>query len=256
MTLSHSTLLGILSTLVLSLALVQADPAVDALIQQGDVYDQKFEPIKALEYYLAAEKIEPENLHLLLSIARQYRHQAADTSAIATKLRLAQKAMTYAKKAQAKAPQEAEAHLSVAITHAKMVPILGNKEKVEASREVRKAVDKAIELDPGKELAWHVLGSWHQRLSELGSVKRTMAKLLYGGLPEATPEQAVKCFQTAILLNPKRPMHHIELGRTYALMGKTAEAKKAIEKGLALPNVGKDDADSKALGREALATLK
>jgi tetratricopeptide (TPR) repeat protein len=256
MTLSPFTLLGVLSLLLSSAARVQADPAVDALIQQGDVFDLKFEPTKALEYYLAAEKIEPENLHLLLSIARQYRHQAADTSAIATKLRLSQKAMTYAKKAQAKAPEESETHLSVAITHAKMVPILANKEKIEASREVRKAVDKAIELDPGKELAWHVLGSWHQRLSELGSVKRAMAKLLYGSLPEATPEQAVKCFQTAILLNPKRPMHHIELGRTYAQMGKTAEAKKAIEKGLALPNVGKDDADSKALGRETLANFK
>jgi tetratricopeptide (TPR) repeat protein len=256
MTLSPFPLLGVLSLILLSTASASADPSIDALIQQGDVYDQKFEPIKALEYYLAAEKIEPENLHLLLSIARQYRHQAADTSAIATKLRLFQKAMSYARKAQAKAPQEAEAHLSVAITYAKMLPILGNSEKIEASREVRKAVDKAIELDPANELAWHVLGSWHLRLSELGTVKRTLAKLLYGSLPEATPEQALKCFQTAILLNPKRPMHHIELGRTYAQLGKTAEAKKAIEKGLSLPNAGKDDPDSKVLGRQILLTLK
>lgn len=233
-----------------------AEPIVEDLIKQGDEFDQKFKPKEALVFYLAAEKAEPENVNLLLSIARQYRHEAADTTAIVDKLRLGRRGMEYAKRAQKLAPHDAEAHLSVAISHAKMVPILGNKEKIEASREVRKAVDKSIELDPGKELAWHVLGSWHQRLSELGTVKRALAKMLYGSLPEASYERAVKCFQTAILLNPKRPMHHIELGRTYAQMGNKAEAKKCIEKGLALPDVGKDDPESKRLGRETLATLK
>lgn len=234
----------------------QVNPVVEDLIKQGDVHDLKFEPTPALGFYLAAEKAEPENVNLLLSIARQYRHEAADTTAIVDKLRYGHKAMAYAKRAQALAPHESEAHLSVAISHAKMVPILGNKEKIESSREVRKAVDKAIELDPGKELAWHILGGWHQRLAELGTVKRALANMLYGSLPEASYEKAVKCFQTAILLNPKRPMHHIELGRTYAQMGNTVEAKKCIEKGLALPNIGKDDPEVKVRGRETLATLK
>jgi tetratricopeptide (TPR) repeat protein len=245
-----------LTFILVAPGLAQADEAVDALIKQGDVHDQKLEPKEALGFYLAAEKIQPENVSLLLSIARQYRHQAADAPSIAEKMKLSHTGKDYAKRALALAPNESEAHLSVAISHAKMVPILDNKEKVEASRQVRASVDKAIELDASKDLAWHVLGGWHQRLAELGTVKRAMARMLYGELPAASNEEAVKCFQQAIKLNPDRLIHHIELGRTYAQMGRTEEARKCIEKGLAMPNVGKDDPEIKQRGRDTLAALK
>jgi tetratricopeptide (TPR) repeat protein len=225
-------------------------------MKQGDVHDEKLEPKEALGFYLEAEKIEPENVQLLLSIARQYRHWAADAGTLAEKMKLSQTGKDYAKRAQALAPGDAETHLSVAISHAKMVPILDNKEKVEASREVRAAVDKSIELDPKKDLAWHVLGGWHQRLAELGTVKRALAKMLYGEMPPASNEEAVKCFEKAIELNPKRSIHHIELGRSYAQMGKSEEAKKCIEKGLEMPDSGKDDQEVKQRGRETLEGLK
>ena len=61
--------------------------------------------------------------------------------------------------------------------------------------------------------------------------------------------------ETAIAANPARLMHYIELGRTYARMGRTSEARKLIEKGLAMPNIEKDDPEVKARGRETLAGL-
>jgi predicted Zn-dependent protease len=66
---------------------------------------------------------------------------------------------------------------------------------------------------------------------------------------------ALDCFKTAVKLRPDRLIHHIELGRTYAQMGKTEEARKALNKGLAMPNTEKDDPESKRRGREALAKL-
>lgn len=226
------------------------------LIQQGDVYDQKFQPIAAMEYYLAAEKLEPKNVDLLLRMARQYRHIMADEPKQPEKIRFARIGKTYAERAVALAPDDAEAHLSVAISLVKMLPLLGTKEKLEASRRVKAEVDKAIALDQKKDLAWYILGCWHQRLADIGTLQRTMAKLAYGGLPAATNEDAVKCLRRAIELNPSRLISYVELGRTYAQMGKTYEARKFIEKGLAMPNVGKDDPEIKQRGRETLAKLR
>jgi tetratricopeptide (TPR) repeat protein len=79
--------------------------------------------------------------------------------------------------------------------------------------------------------------------------------MVYGGLPAASNDDSVKCLQKAIDLNPDCPKHLIELGRTYAQMGKNTEAKEFIEKGLAMPNIGKDDAEVKQLGRETLEKL-
>jgi tetratricopeptide (TPR) repeat protein len=229
---------------------------VDELVKQGDVFDQKYEPDEALDFYLPAEKQEPDNVSLLLRIARQYRHLMQDAARVSEKLKLGAIAKGYAERAVALAPNEAEAHLSVAISHAKMVPILGTKERLEASKKVKSSVDKSIALDPKRDQAWHILGCWHQRLADIGALKRAIAMVVYGGLPAATNEESVKCLQKAIALNPDSPMHHIELGRTYAQMGQTAEARKAIEKGLALPDMAKDDPEMKKMGRETLEKLK
>jgi tetratricopeptide (TPR) repeat protein len=240
--------------LVLATCLSQAQ-SVDDLLKQGDPFDRKFQPEEALKFYLPAEKAEPGNLKVLLCIARQYRHLMQDASDTDEKLKYGAMAKDYAERAVKVAPKEAEAHLSVAITHAKMTPYLGTKERLEASKEVKAAVDKTIELDPKIDQAWHILGCWHQRLADISSVKRAIAAMVYGGLPAASNDDSVKCLQKAIDLNPECPKHFIELGRTYAQMGKNTEAKEYIEKGLAMPNVGKDDAEVKQSGRETLKEL-
>ena len=51
-------------------------------------------------------------------------------------------------------------------------------------------------------------------------------------------------------------MHYIELGRTYAQMKRTVDARSFIEKGLAMPDTEKDDPETKRQGLEVLAKLR
>ena len=87
-------------------------------------------------------------------------------------------------------------------------------------------------------------------------MKRALARVVYGKLPSAKYEDAVRCFEKAIELNPNRLMHYIELGRTYAQMGRTEDARKFITKGLAMPDTEKDDPETKKRGRQILAKLR
>jgi hypothetical protein len=52
----------------------------DALIAKGDVFDKQLQAAEALESYLPAEKLEPDNPQLLVRIARQYRHLMTDAT--------------------------------------------------------------------------------------------------------------------------------------------------------------------------------
>jgi len=235
---------------------LRADEEADAWIKQGDVFDRKIQPGEALDLYLAAEKVYPDNVPLMLKIARQYRHLAAEADAKDEKIRLSEMGRDYALRTVKLAPNDAETYLSVAISNAKMIPLLGSKEKLEASRAVKANVDKALAMDPNLDLGWHVLGRWHQRLVEIGPVTRAAARLLYGEIPEGSSETAVACFQAAIKLNPDRLSHYIELGLAYAHIGKDAEARRCLEKGLAMPSVDAGDPECKERARVALQKLK
>lgn len=230
--------------------------SVDELLKNGDAFDQRFEAAEALKFYLPAEEQEPKNPRILVRIARQYRHLMTDATATEEKLKLGAIGLSYAKRAAALAPDDSEAQLSVAISYGKMLPILSKKEQVDASRRVKDAADKALQLDPRNDLAWHTLGRWHRVLADISPLKRALAPLFYGKLPTGTNEDAIKCFAKAIEINPNRLMHYIELGRVYAQMGRKADARRFIEKGLAMPNTEKDDPELKARGRETLEKIR
>ena len=225
------------------------------LIAKGDAGDRTFNAAEALKSYLPAEKLEPKNVQLLVSIARQYRHLMAKAPITKEKLRLGGLALNYGLKAAALDPKDSEAQLSPAITYGKMLPLQSNQTQVDATPLIKIAVDKALLLNPRNDSAWHVLGRWHQSLANIGSVKRAFGEMFYGGLPIGTNAEALKCFDKAIAINPHRLRHYVELGRTYAQMGDHANARKYLLKGLSMPNTENDDPEVKRLGRESLALL-
>lgn len=234
--------------------ILKAQTANDLMVT-GDVFDRSFKAEEALKCYLPAEKIEPNNVSILMRIARQYRHLMTDADTNALKLKLGNLSLVYALRGAALAPNDSEAQLSPAITYGKMLPIQGSKEQVDASPRIKAAADKAIRLDPRNDVAWHVLGRWHQALANISGLKRAVGGLIYGKLPTTTNEAAVACFEKAIAINPNRLRHYIELGRTYAQMGKNAEARRFIGKGLAMPNMEHDDPELKQRGRDTLEKL-
>ena len=102
---------GSFFTAALSLALVLAGTArgaelAEELIQKGDVFYDKLQAADALKFYLPAEKLEPENVRLLVRISREYRHLMSDASKPEEKLALGNTAVSYAERAVALAPDK------------------------------------------------------------------------------------------------------------------------------------------------------
>ena len=252
----HRLAFAITLTLLFLLAnAVCVAESADELVEKGKVFERKFQPQRALSFYLAAQKVEPQNCHILVRIARQYRYLMTDASAKDEKLRFGYIALDYTTRAAAAGPQDCDAQLATAITLGKMLPYMPTKEQITASPKIKESVDKALQLDPNNDTAWHTLGRWNRVLAEVSSAKRFVAGLIYGQLPKGSYEEAEQAMKKAIALNPKRLMHYIELGRIYAQMGRKEEARQFINKGLAMPDTEKDDPETKQRGRETLAKL-
>jgi tetratricopeptide (TPR) repeat protein len=241
--------------LLLTSAALHGEPA-DELIAKGDAFYVKLQAADALKFYLPAEKQEPNNVRLLVRISREYRHLMSDSVKPEQKLSLGSTALDYAKRATTLDPNDPDAQLALAISYGKLQPLEGSRERFEASRIIKNAADKVIKLDPTNDLGWHVLGRWHMALADVSAFQRGLAQLAYGKLPESTYDEAARCFEKAIELNPNRLMHYIELGRAYVHMGRTDDARSCITKGLAMRETEKDDPETKRQGQELLAELR
>jgi tetratricopeptide (TPR) repeat protein len=229
--------------------------SADTLIAEGDLFYAKLQASEALKYYLPAEKIEPNNVRLLVHISREYRHLMSDESDRTGKVKLGSMAVEYAKRAAAIDPKDPDAQLAVAISYGKVQPYEGYRLRFDAVHVIKNAADKTLELDPHNDLGWHVLGRWYQGLAEVDPLHRALAQAL-GGLPPATYQDAATCFEKAIQLNPNRLMHYIALGKVYVEMGKKDEGCRLIQKGLAMQCTEKDDPETKHEGEETLAKAR
>lgn len=224
-------------------------------VKAGDAYDAQLKTKEALAAYLEAEKTQPKDLYVLTRISREYALSMDDVTSVEEKKKLGEQALEYAKRAVELDPKYANAQLSMAICYGRLAPLMDNKTKIAYSKLVKEYADKALALNPGESYCYHVLGAWNYELANLNPVMRALAKLIYGDIPSASNDDAVKYFKKAIEIAPERVGHHVELGRTYLAEGKKDLAKEELTKGLNLPNHEKDDPEEKSRAREALKKI-
>lgn len=164
---------------------------------------------------------------------------------------LYQKAVEDARAAVEAAPELANTHLSLAIAAGRVALNSGTKRKVELSRDIKEHVDQAIALDPDNDLAYHVRGRWNYGVADLGWFARAIVKTVYGGLPEASFEQAAADFEKALELDEK-VVHHLELGRTLMKLDREQQAAQQFEQAIALEPFDSQDQRYQQEARELL----
>jgi tetratricopeptide (TPR) repeat protein len=228
---------------------------VGVLYERALAAQEELRTEDALALLLQVEKVAPDNAKVLQKIARQYSDSTIDTSDDARQNLLLERALDYSQKATEIDPTDPVNMLSLAVVKGKIATLLGNKAKVEAARIIKADARRAIELDPTYAWAHHVLGRWHREVDELGSIARFFTKILYGGLPEASIEEAVFHLGKATELEPENLNHFLELGFAYRAAGEEEKARTNFERGLRMPIKEKHDEAAKTRARRALQQL-
>ncbi len=210
------------------------------------------EALAALE---GMKKEDPQNAEVLWRLSRTRVDMGEQSKAKSEQEKAYAAAMEDAQAAVEADPGNAEAHLALAIAAGRVGLISPTKEKIQLSRTVKDAVDKSIMLDPQLGPAYHVRARWNYEVASLGFFERTIVKVVYGGLPEASFEQAVRDFQKATQLGD-RMINHLELGKTYLKLDEPDKAKAEFEQVLAMPLVDPDDPGFQTEAREHLKKLR
>jgi len=243
----------VLLALVCHAAAAALNPQAEQLIEQGDAAVKALHPQEALAFFDQAEKADPNNVEILLRVSQQCSDLIAQAWSPAEAIAYARRSLAEAQQAVALAPGNPKAHLALAVAYGRLTDFEDNRTRVEYSRYVKAEADKTLELDPKEDFAYHVLGRWNYAVATLNPVLKLIAKFVYGGMPDASLEEAERDYKKAIELAPQRVIHHHELARVYVALGQMEEARKEWEKELTLkPENTEGETDQK----EARAELE
>jgi tetratricopeptide (TPR) repeat protein len=254
--------------LVLGLFILLAGAAIAVYAQTaeehlkaGDEYYAQLNDQKALEEYLAAAAADPNNYEALWKSSRSLIDvgDLVDTKEKGYEDKQAKyyrDAASCARKAVALKSDDTWGHFYLSAALGKRALMLGKKEQIQMSKEIKVEIEKAIELDNTNDGAYHALGRWHRRMAEIGGAKRFFGSILYGSIPKGSFEESEKFLTKAVELKPDYINHHLELGRTFMSLEKYDLAVQEFQKCLDLPNSTSKDPGYKKDAETELAKAK
>ncbi|MBU1077637.1 MAG: hypothetical protein KKH98_10115 [Spirochaetes bacterium] len=252
---------AVILILIFSLLSIQVSYAAkETLKQKITKADQAFDKWtykRAVMYYKEILDVEKNNYYATCRISEAYLnlgfllHEDKEDA----KEKNYALAVKYAKQAIKIDPNKAEAHVRLASSVGRLAMFKGGRDKVEMSKQVKTEAELAVKLDPKNNIAYHILGAWHREVATLGGLLKMFAKILYGGLPDASVEKSETYFKKAIALKPSNIETHIELGKTYEELDKEDLAAKEYKKAISLPEEQGYDAKLKKEAKELLEDL-
>jgi tetratricopeptide (TPR) repeat protein len=233
----------------------QANMAIEQQMKEADSLYQKFDNEGALAIYQKIVEMDSLNYEANWKAARTF-VDLGETFEGDKRAEYYKQGEIYARRAVRADSMGSKGHLELSVALGRVALDASAKERIRMSKEIKKEVDLAIKYDPNDDIAYHVLGRWNRKISNLSWIEETFANMFLGGVPEeASNENAVECFKKAIEINPGHINHYLELGITYEMMDMDSSAAEAFNKCLELPESHFKDAQYKITAKELLEDL-
>jgi tetratricopeptide (TPR) repeat protein len=231
--------------LVLLGGVLQAQSAQD-LIAQGDKLALKdFNDAKALEVFLQADKVSPNNWEILWRISRAYvdigEHLPANTDAQKKEVEHKyQLAYDYADQACKLAPEKSVTYLRRAIANGRIALSKGVFSVIGIVKDVKADIEKGIKLNNGgvevQATLHYVLGRTHAKVCEKSKFIRIPLGLGWGDMDVAFAE-----FQKAVDMRPGFRMYRLDYAKALIEEDQYQKAKEQLYKIRSCPILDEDD---------------
>ena len=248
----------LLFTLMLISTLTKGQ-SVDSLIAAGDKYIDNFNNQKALEVYLKADKLSPDNWQILWRISRAYVNigvhmPASNGDEEDAQLAVFEKALGYSDRSVNLAKDQAIVYVRRAVVNGRIALFKGIFTVGGIVNKVKDDCEKAIKLGNGGDytqaLAHYILGRTHSKVSEKWAPARAVI-----GLGWADKETGLKELKKAVDIYPNFRMFYLELGKAYLEEDEYDKAKFYLKKVIDTPKKDEDDDHVLAEAKQLLNDL-
>ncbi len=166
-------------------------------------------------------------------------------------------ALAFAQRALKVDTNSAEANYAVAMASGKMTEVeTENKKIVAFVNDTKTYIEKALAINPNFGKAYFVLGRWNFEMVNLSGIKKAAVKLFYGGLPDASLDNAIIYMEKCKLLEPYYMINYFYLNKAYKQYDKPAKQIEVLSKMVKLPLRTFDDAAMKEDAQKQLQQLQ
>lgn len=228
----------------------------NALLKEAQLQESLMKENDAFQKYAELLRIQPNNLMVICKCSELCSRIGNRQTEKSKKIDYFKAARTYASAALRVNPSNSEANFVMAFALGRMTLISSGKEKIGAVKEIQYFAQVSIRADSNNFKPYHVLGKWNYEVSDLSLTERSLAKWIYGGLPQASLKDAISNYEKCMALSPNFLLNYLELAKAYY---RNNEKKKAIDqltRMLTLPNRMADDTRIKEEGRQLLKKWK
>lgn len=233
---------------------------IEKLIEEGDQYTEEYNNQKALDTYLKADKLYPNNWEILWRISRAYvdigEHMPEKTDEQQdAQLVLYQKAFDYADKSVKLAPDKSVTYVRRAIANGRIALFKGVFSVAGVVNSVKEDCEKAIQMNSGENyviaLGHYILARTHAKISEKWAPARAVL-----GLGWADNEIAINEFNKAINLNPNFRMFYLDLAKSYIREDEYQKSRDVLKKVIDSPKKDEDDDQRVTEAKKLLEEIK
>lgn len=225
--------------------------------QKADSLYDNYQDEQALKAYTEILEKDPQNYKALWRTSFLYSRVGNRFEDEKSQKEYFNKAIDTAERALEVDSTDTQSNFVMSVAMGRKAIISGARERVAASRAIKKYADRAIKYDSTNAGAWHVLGRWNLKVANLSWIERAAANTLFGGIPgNASTQKAADYIEKAISLNDDYVLYYYDLAKVYEEQDRDQLAVKTCRKGLEIPNLTPDDEEIKQDCRELIADLR
>ena len=150
-------------------------------------------------------------------------------------------AVNLAERAVENHPESGYAYYATAVATGRMTKLMGPGDRTEASRKVKKNIEKASELIPDFAPVWHLYGVWHSDVANMSGAVKAAAGLFSSGIPDASNEKAEEYLKKAISMDKDNILFHLDLAKHYLKVERPEKARPILKEITGMEPQMKDD---------------
>jgi tetratricopeptide (TPR) repeat protein len=240
----------------LILGFLGANAQTNTQYEEAKAFERQYNTAQAILKYEEALKEKTYQIPILVRLIEIYCFGLEESADEETKKEHLNKAKAYLMMAKNIDSTQADFFYIKAVYLGKLIEVSPVREKAQFTKEIKSLLDEGLSKDPSHVKSLYTLAKWNEEVSGLNPAVKAAMKVIFGGLPPASREQALELHQKARKLNPTFLANNYDLAVVLKKSNKPSQAIEVLQSQMKLPTKTKEELEFKNKSKELLQSLQ